>query len=70
MSPDRFLASHRVFTRAELLAALVSICEREGCTVKRTPNEHTGGKFRLRFASVVGGSQNIEVMVILPFLWR
>ena len=26
-------------------AALVSICEREGCTVKRTPSEHAGGKF-------------------------
>ncbi len=44
-------------------AALVSICEREGCTVKRTPSEHAGGKFRLRFASAVGGSQNLEVDV-------
>ena len=44
-------------------AALVSICEREGCTVKRTPSEHAGGKFRLRYASVVGGSQNLEVDV-------
>jgi len=44
-------------------AALVSICEREGCAVKRMPNEHAGGKFRLRFASVVGGSQNLEVDV-------
>ena len=44
-------------------AALVSICEREGCTVKRMPDEHAGGKFRLRFASVVGGSQNLEVDV-------
>jgi len=44
-------------------AALVSVCEREGCTVKRTPSEHAGGKFRLRFASAIGGSQNLEVDV-------
>lgn len=44
-------------------AALAAVCEREGCTVKRTPSEHAGGKFRLRFASVVGGSQNLEVDV-------
>ncbi len=44
-------------------AALAAVCEREGCTVKRTPSEHAGGKFRLRFASVIGGSQNLEVDV-------
>lgn len=44
-------------------AALVAVCEREGCAVKRVPNEHAGGKFRLRFASAVGGSQNLEVDV-------
>jgi len=49
--------------RPEFEAALVAVCEREGCTVKRTPNEHAGGKFRLRFVSVLGGSQNLEVDV-------
>ncbi len=44
-------------------AALVAVCEREGCTVKHAPNEHAGGKFRLRFVSVIGGSQNLEVDV-------
>lgn len=44
-------------------AALVAACEREGCTVKRAPGEHAGGKFRLRFTSVLGGSQNLEVDV-------
>ncbi len=43
--------------------ALVSCCERAGCAVKRAPSEHAGGKFRLRFASVLGGSQNLEVEV-------
>jgi hypothetical protein len=43
--------------------ALVSCCERAGCAVKRSPTEHAGGKFRLRFASVLGGTQNLEVDV-------
>lgn len=44
-------------------AALVAVCEREGCTVKRAPGEHAGGKFRLRFGSVFGGTQNLEIDV-------
>lgn len=44
-------------------AALVAVCEREGCTVKRIPDDHAGGKFRLRFSSTLGGSQNLEVDV-------
>jgi predicted nucleotidyltransferase component of viral defense system len=43
--------------------ALVSCCERAGCAIKRAPAEHAGGKFRLRFASVLGGTQNLEVDV-------
>jgi len=43
--------------------ALVSCCERAGCAVKRAPTEHAGGKFRLRFASTLGGTQNLEVDV-------
>jgi len=43
--------------------ALVSCCERAGCAVRRAPTEHAGGKFRLRFASVLGGTQNLEVDV-------
>lgn len=50
-------------TRPEFEAALTAVCEREGCTVKRAPDEHAGGKFRLRFVSVLGGSQNLEVDV-------
>ncbi len=43
--------------------ALNSCCERAGCAVRRTPAEHAGGKFRLRFPSVLGGTQNLEVDV-------
>jgi hypothetical protein len=43
--------------------ALNAVCERSGCAVRRAPSDHAGGKFRLRFDSVVGESQNLEVDV-------
>ena len=49
--------------RPDFERALSACCEREGCTIRRAPTEHAGGKFRLRYASVVGGSQNLEVDV-------
>jgi hypothetical protein len=49
--------------RPEFERALTACCEREGCAVKRVPSEHAGGKFRLRYPSVLGGSQNLEVDV-------
>ena len=32
-------------------AAVVACCEREGCSVRRMPVEHAGGKLRLRYYS-------------------
>ncbi len=49
--------------RPEFERALTACCEREGCTVRRSPSEHAGGKFRLRYPSVLGGTQNLEVDV-------
>lgn len=49
--------------RPEFERALSACCEREGCSVRHAPSEHAGGKFRLRFPSVLGGSQNLEVDV-------
>ena len=49
--------------RPEFERTLTACCEREGCAVRRAPTEHAGGKFRLRYASVLGGSQNLEVDV-------
>ncbi|MBE3133598.1 MAG: nucleotidyl transferase AbiEii/AbiGii toxin family protein [Acidobacteria bacterium] len=49
--------------RPEFERALTACCEREGCAVRRAPSEHAGGKFRLRYPSVLGGSQNLEVDV-------
>jgi hypothetical protein len=42
---------------------LAVCCERSGCSVRRAPSEHAGGKFRLRFPSLLGGTQNLEVDV-------
>ncbi len=44
-------------------AALVAVCLREGCEVRRVPDDHAGGKYRLRYTSVFGGSQGLEVDV-------
>ena len=49
--------------RPEFERALTVCCEREDCAVRRAPTEHAGGKFRLRYPSVLGGSQNLEVDV-------
>ena len=49
--------------RPEFERTLTACCEREGCAVRRSPSEHAGGKFRLRYPSVLGGSQNLEVDV-------
>ena len=49
--------------RPDFERALTACCEREGCTVRRASNEHAGEKFRLRYPSVLGGSQNLEVDV-------
>jgi len=44
-------------------AALVVCCEREDCVVRRSPTEHAGGKFRLRYTAAAGGSGSLEVDV-------
>ncbi len=49
--------------RPDFERALLACCEREGLSVRREPTEHAGGKFRLRYASAHGGTQNLEVDV-------
>jgi hypothetical protein len=49
--------------RPDFERALTACCEREGCAVRRTPSEYAGGKFRLRYPSLLGGSQNLGVDV-------
>ena len=36
-------------------------CRLVGCRVVRSPSKHAGGKFRMRFSSVFGGEQNLEL---------
>jgi hypothetical protein len=46
--------------RPDFERGMLACCEREGLSVRREPSEHAGGKFRLRYASVEGGTQNLE----------
>lgn len=41
--------------------AIGAVCAREGLTVKRTPSEHAGGKWRLSFLNAAGSSDKLEV---------
>lgn len=54
--------------RADMLAdrgrielAVQAVCQREDLAVTRVPGDHAGGKWRLRYASALGGTGNLEV---------
>ena len=49
--------------RPKIDAALSQVASRLGLSVKRTPGEHAGGKWRLSYASVGGRPASIEVDV-------
>lgn len=38
-------------------------CQLAGCRVVHSPSQHAGGKFRLRFTSLLAGEQNLEIDV-------
>ena len=42
-------------------AAMLACCEREGCSVRRAPQEHAGGKFHLRYSGGIGGGGSLEM---------
>ena len=44
-------------------AAMLACCEREGCSVRRAPQEHAGGKFHLRYSGGIGGGGSVEMDV-------
>lgn len=48
--------------------AILAVAAREGLTVKRMPDSHAGGKYRLNFQSYTGQSGNIEID--LNFMFR
>ena len=41
--------------------ALQAVCSREGLAVRRAPNEHAGGKWRLTYQAATGQPANLEV---------
>lgn len=47
--------------RPRVEEALETVCQEEGMTVVRVPGEHAGGKWRLRYTSVLGGQANLEM---------
>lgn len=49
--------------RPEFEQRVTRACRLAGCRVAHSPSEHAGGKFRLRFTSVLGGEQNLELDV-------
>lgn len=54
--------------RSDFEAAVIACCEREGCSVRRMPSEHAGGKLHLRYAGGIGGAGSLELD--LNFLQR
>lgn len=47
--------------RPEVERALETVFQREGLLIRRIPEKHAGGKWQLRYASVLGGNGNLEV---------
>jgi predicted nucleotidyltransferase component of viral defense system len=54
--------------RAKVDQALQAVFQREDFTVRRSPDEHAGGKWLLRYASALGQGGNLEVDV--NFMYR
>lgn len=47
--------------RPKIEEAIQSVCDREGFSLRRYPNEHAGGKWSLRYPSSLGQNGNLEV---------
>lgn len=54
--------------RTKIERAVEAVCSREELTVRRTPSEHAGGKWRLTYGASTGGRGNLELD--LNFLLR
>jgi predicted nucleotidyltransferase component of viral defense system len=53
--------------RPEVEKALEAIFQREGLSIRRIPEKHAGGKWQLRYVSVLGGNGNLEVDINFMF---
>ncbi len=49
--------------RPKVDQAVQAVCSREGLTIKRMPDDHAGGKWRLSYQTSSGGSGNLELDV-------
>ena len=47
--------------RPEVEKALEAIFQRQGLSIRRIPEKHAGGKWQLRYTSVLGGNGSLEV---------
>jgi len=59
--------SQMLIEREDIERALESIFLRAGLSVHRIPNKHAGGKWQLKYLSVLGGNGNLEVDVNFMF---
>ncbi len=58
--------------RPRVEEALAAVCSREGMTVLRSPSEHAGGRFALRYESALGAGANLKLDINYMFrqpLW-
>lgn len=49
--------------RPKVDQAVQAVCSREGLAIKRMPDDHAGGKWRLSYQAASGGSGNLELDV-------
>lgn len=54
--------------RPKIEQAVQAVCSREGMSVTRVPDDHAGGKWRLRYDSALGEGGNLEID--LNFMFR
>ena len=54
--------------RPKIEQSVQAVCSREAMNITRVPTDHAGGKWRLRYASALGGDGNLEVD--LNFMFR
>lgn len=54
--------------RPKIEKALQAVCSREGLAIRRSPEDHAGGKWSLRYESAIGLGGNLEID--LNFMFR
>jgi len=58
--------------REKVAQAITAVCGREGFTLRRVPNAHAGGKWRLGYTNALDRNANLEIDVVFTLrvpLW-